>query len=106
MVAATSTSFCVPSSIALLLNAVFAAALIYFMWDYFKRYYEVVGKLQPDVRGIQLFLTPMMRPFLIYSKAARALPEYRSMWRSVLFLLASFFPIALFNAAMVDYACP
>jgi len=106
MLAATLSSFCVPSFVATLLNGAFAAFFVYLIWDYFKRYFEVIRKLRPDLSGLQLLLTPMLQPFLIHGKEARALPEHRRMWRLVLILLAAFIPIALINFALVDYSCP
>jgi len=106
MFAATPNAFCISPLVATLLNGAFAALFVYLIWEYFKRYYEVVRKLRPDLSGRQLLLAPMFHPFLIYGKEARALPERKGMWRPILILLAAYIPMALFNLALVDYLCP
>ena len=106
MVVTPPTSFCIPSSIGMLLGVAIAAFFFYLMWDYLKRYYEVIRKIRPDLSGLSLLLTPMFRPFLIYGKEARALPEYKRMWRPILIQLASFIPIAFIFFTVFDYRCP
>ena len=100
-----AASFCVPGWLNWPLSLTFMAFICYLLWDFWSRYYEVIRKIRPDRHGASLLLTPMFRPFLIYSKAARSLPEYLRMWLPMLILPLSSIPIAVVLFLAYDYRC-
>lgn len=53
------------------------------IWKYHQDLFAIIRKLDPSSEGTAAYWTLMTRPFLIYSKEARALPEFRQMWRHI-----------------------
>jgi hypothetical protein len=99
------TSFCIPPLMRMLLGGAVVVGFIYVVWDYFRNYFEIVRKVRPDLGGVSLLLTPMLRPFLMLKKKAREQPEYKRLWRPALILLASFLPLALIFFAVEEFGC-
>ena len=101
-----AASFCVPGWLSWALSFMFMAFICYLLWDFWSRYYRIIQKIYPGLQGVNLLVIPMLRPFVIYSKAARSLPEYWRMWLPILMLLLSSIPIAAVLFLAHDYRCP
>jgi len=68
------------STVVFLMFFIFAFRMI---WKYQQNVFAIIRKLDPSSEGLAAHWTLFTRPFLIYSKDARALPEYRRMWRHI-----------------------
>ncbi len=99
------TSVCIPPLMRMLLGGAVVVGFVHVVWDYFKNYFEIVRKVCPDLAGVSLLLTPMLRPFLMLKKEAREQPEYKRLWRPALIPLASFLALALIFFAFEEFGC-
>lgn len=84
---------------------VFLVLAMRMIWKYHQDLLAIVRKLDPSSEGTAAYWTIMTRPFLFYSREARALPEYRRMWRHIALFFVIFLAMAITFFGLNTIAC-
>ncbi len=84
---------------------VFLILAMRMIWKYHQDLLAIVRKLDPSSEGAAAYWTIMTRPFLFYSREARALPEYRRMWRHIALFFVVFLAMVVTFFGLNTIAC-
>ncbi len=96
---------CLHPIVSTAISLVFLILAMRMIWKYHQDLLAIVRKLDPSAEGAAAYWTIMTRPFLFYSKDARALPEYRRMWRHIALFFVIFVAMAITFLGLSTIAC-